>query len=90
MGTPRGQAVRDAVNAWVLRQGPADENGADGVVDLAAAVADPADPGRLRPDLDSGDGLHPSPAGYRALAAAVDPRLLSGSRCLDGPVQASE
>ncbi len=78
-GTPDGRAVRDAVNTWVREQGPAH---ADGVVDLAAAVADPADPGRLRTDLDSGDGLHPSPAGYRALAGAVDPATLSGSPCL--------
>ncbi|TCK26986.1 GDSL-type esterase/lipase family protein [Pseudonocardia endophytica] len=78
-GTPSGRQVRDTVNAWIREQGPAH---ADGVVDLAAAVADPADPGRLRPDMDSGDGLHPSPAGYRALAAAIDPATLSGSPCL--------
>lgn len=78
-GTPSGRKVRDAVNTWIRDQGPAH---ADGVVDLAAAVADPADPTRLRPDLDSGDGLHPSPAGYRALAAAIDPATLSGSPCL--------
>lgn len=78
-GTPAGRAVRDEVNTWIREQGPAH---ADAVVDLAAAVADPADPGRLRPDLDSGDGLHPSPAGYRALAGAVDTAALSGSPCL--------
>lgn len=81
-GSPQGRAVRDAVNAWVRGQGRAH---ADGVVDLAAAVADPADAGRLRPDLESGDGLHPSPSGYRALAGAIDPGLLSGSPCLAGP-----
>jgi lysophospholipase L1-like esterase len=42
------------------------------VVDFAAAVADPDDPGRLAAAFDSGDGVHPGDAGARALAAAVD------------------
>jgi lysophospholipase L1-like esterase len=70
--------VREAVNAWVRGHG---REHADGVFDFAAAVADPAHPTRLRPAYDSGDGLHLSPAGYRALAAAVDPALLTGSPC---------
>lgn len=57
---------------------------ADGVIDAAAALADPADPARLRSDLDSGDGLHPGPAGYRALADAVPLAALSGSPCRTG------
>jgi hypothetical protein len=57
---------------------------ADGIFDFAAAVADPAHPDRLAPAFDAGDGLHLSAAGYRALAAAVDPALLSGSPCLAG------
>ena len=48
----------------------------DGVVDFDAAVQDPADPLTLRPDFDSGDHLHPNPAGYRAMGTAVDLRLL--------------
>jgi hypothetical protein len=28
-------------------------------------------PDRLRPDMDSGDHLHPSEAGYRAMAEAI-------------------
>lgn len=46
------------------------------VADFAAAVADPAEDGRLHPALDSGDGLHPGDAGARALADAVDLTLL--------------
>ena len=42
------------------------------VVDFAAAVAEPDDPTRLAAAYDSGDGLHPSDAGARALADAVD------------------
>ncbi|MFD1530861.1 GDSL-type esterase/lipase family protein [Pseudonocardia aurantiaca] len=78
-GTPSAVAVREAVNAWVLRHG---NEHADGVFDFAAAVADPARPTHLLPEYDSGDGLHLSPAGYRALAAAVEPARLSGSACL--------
>jgi lysophospholipase L1-like esterase len=76
----RGPApVRDAVNAWVRHRGG---EHADAVVDFAAAVADPADPHRLAPAFDAGDGLHLTAAGYRALAAALDLRALSGSPCL--------
>jgi lysophospholipase L1-like esterase len=42
------------------------------VVDFAAALADPDDPGRLASDFGSGDGVHPGDAGARALAVAVD------------------
>lgn len=78
-GTPQAVAAREAVNAWIRAQGPAH---ADGVFDFAAAVADPAHPARLRPAYDSGDGLHLSPAGYRAMAAAVRTEGLTGSPCL--------
>src|SRR3546814_14984798 len=42
-----------------------------GVIDFDRAVRDPAQPERLLPAYDSGDHLHPSPAGYAAMAAAV-------------------
>jgi lysophospholipase L1-like esterase len=80
-GTPAAVAARQELNAWVRQHGPAY---ADGVFDFAAAVADPAQPDRLAPPFDAGDGLHLSAAGYRALAAAVDPRLFTGSPCLAG------
>ena len=48
----------------------------DGVIDFDAALRDPARPARLDPRLDSGDGLHPSLAGYRAMADAVPLGLL--------------
>jgi lysophospholipase L1-like esterase len=80
-GTPAAVAARRDLNAWVLEHGPAY---ADGVLDFASAVADPAHPTRLAPAFDAGDGLHLSAAGYRALAAVVDPAQLSGSPCLAG------
>jgi lysophospholipase L1-like esterase len=42
------------------------------VVDFAAGVAEPSDPGRLASPYDSGDGVHPADAGHRALADAID------------------
>ncbi len=68
-GTPAAVATRTAVNDWIRAHGP---EYADGVFDFAAAVADPAAPTHLAGRYDSGDGLHLSAAGYRALAAAVD------------------
>ncbi|MFF6996761.1 SGNH/GDSL hydrolase family protein [Streptomyces sp. NPDC008313] len=65
--------VRLAVNDWILGG-----DGFDGVVDFAAATADPGVPGSLRPAYDSGDGLHPNDAGMAALAGAVDPAVLTG------------
>ncbi|HYH31385.1 MAG TPA: GDSL-type esterase/lipase family protein [Pseudonocardia sp.] len=80
-GTPAAIATRQELNTWVREHG---REHADGVFDFAAAVADPADPTRLAPAYDAGDGLHLSAAGYRALAAAVDPAQLTGSPCLSG------
>ena len=70
-GTRTAVATRNAVNAWIRAHG---REHADGVFDFAAAVADRATPTRLAAAYDSGDGLHLSAAGYRALAAAVDLR----------------
>ncbi|MFI7640681.1 SGNH/GDSL hydrolase family protein [Nonomuraea sp. NPDC049400] len=66
--TPRSEAKRDAINAWIRTSGAY-----DAVVDLDRALAFPDDPDRLAPPYDSGDHLHPSDAGYQAMAAAVDP-----------------
>jgi lysophospholipase L1-like esterase len=54
------------VNAWLRGAGAF-----DAVLDLDAAVRDPADPRRVRAGLHDGDGLHLNPAGYATLAAAV-------------------
>jgi hypothetical protein len=42
----------------------------------AQAVADPADPEELNPAYNSGDFLHPNDAGYRAIAAIINPNEL--------------
>ncbi|KUL35700.1 SGNH hydrolase [Streptomyces sp. NRRL F-4489] len=59
--------VREQVNR-LIRSGTV----YDDVVDFDKALRDPAHPLRLRPAYDSGDHLHPSDAGYRAMADAVD------------------
>lgn len=66
------EADRAAVNAWIRAPG-----NFDAVIDFDAAMRDPANPTRLRPDLDSGDGLHPSIAGYQAMADAVPLAVLA-------------
>jgi lysophospholipase L1-like esterase len=71
--TPGGEAKREAVNHWIRTSGAF-----DGVIDFAAAVADPGDPERLNPNYDSGDHLHPNAHGYRAMAAAIDLGVLLG------------
>jgi len=63
----RAEAIREAVNNWILGSGKY-----DAVADFAAAVADPADPQQLNPSYDSGDHLHPNDAGYRVIATAID------------------
>jgi lysophospholipase L1-like esterase len=67
----RTEAVRQGVNA-VIRHGGV----YDAVVDFDKALRDPYRPTRMRPDYDSGDHLHPGDAGYRAMAYAVDLRVL--------------
>jgi lysophospholipase L1-like esterase len=71
--TPAGEAKREAVNAWIRSSGAF-----DGVIDFAAAVAEPGDPQQLAPAFDSGDHLHPDAAGYRAMARAVNLATLLG------------
>jgi len=65
------EADRQAINAWIRVP-----DNFDAVIDFDAAMRDPENPSRLNPALDSGDGLHPSLEGYRAMAAAVPLELL--------------
>ncbi len=61
-----GETVRQQVNAWIRTSGEA-----DGMIDFDNALRDPAHPPRLLMRYDSGDRLHPSDAGYEAMAAAI-------------------
>lgn len=69
--TPEAQAKRDEVNAWIRSSGAF-----DAVVDFGRLMSDPAQPDHLAPAYDSGDHLHPNDAGFEAMAAAIDLRVL--------------
>jgi lysophospholipase L1-like esterase len=64
--SPANETDRTLVNAWIRAPGHF-----DAVLDFDKVAADPAHPERLRADYDIGDHLHPSPAGYRAMADAI-------------------
>lgn len=69
---PEREAARQEVNRWIR------EGGAfDAVIDLDAALRDPANPARLRPDSDTGDHLHPNEEGHRRMGEAVDLALFA-------------
>ena len=67
---PLGLAIVERVNA-AIRRGDI----FDAVVDFDRAMADPADPQRMRAELQKGDWLHPNDAGYQVMAAAIPASL---------------
>ncbi|WP_240320821.1 SGNH/GDSL hydrolase family protein [Sphingomonas crusticola] len=60
------EADRVALNQWIRTSGAF-----DAVVDFDAVIRDPAKPERMVAAYDSGDHLHPSAAGYKAMANAI-------------------
>jgi lysophospholipase L1-like esterase len=66
-----GEATRQAVNQWIRTSGAF-----DAVFDFDAAVRDPNHPGQFRDGYHSGDHLHPSATGYKAMADAIDLSVL--------------
>ncbi len=73
--TPERMARRDAVNAWIRTS-----RAYDGVIDFDKATRDPSDTTRFLPAYDSGDHLHPSDAGYKAMGNAIDLALFRKAR----------
>lgn len=69
---PASESDRQTVNRWIRTAGHF-----DGVFDFDEVTRDPQHPERLLPAYDSGDHLHPSPAGYAAMANAVPLPLFS-------------
>lgn len=63
---PASEADRQAINQWIRTSGHF-----DAVLDFDQIMRDPSHPDHLLPSYDCGDHLHPSPAGYRAMADAI-------------------
>ncbi len=70
-----GEATRQEVNRWIRTS-----DKFDGFFDFDAAVRDPNHPGMFLAAYDSGDHLHPSAAGFKAMAEAVDLAVLRGKK----------
>ena len=77
---PEIEADRQAVNQWIRTPGHF-----DAVIDFDMVTRDPQHPDRLLQALDSGDHLHPSAAGYAAMAAAIPLALFSPSAATTPP-----
>jgi len=64
--TPSDEPSRRAINEWIRTPGHF-----DAVFDWDAVVRDPGNPSRFSQEFDSGDHLHPSQSGYRAMVDSV-------------------
>lgn len=70
---PDEEAIRQGANEFIRTSGEF-----DGVIDFDKAIRDPAEPLDILPAFDSGDHLHPSDAGYQAMADTIDVAMLRG------------
>lgn len=76
LSAPLANSVRLRLNDWIRSQ-----TLADGVIDFAAALQDPANPNVLDPRVAGPDNLHPSVAGYRRMADVINLAALHGNGC---------
>lgn len=79
---PATEADRQAINQWIRTPGHF-----DAVIDFDKIMRDPEHADRLAPALDSGDHLHPLPAGYAAMANAIPLSLFGHSSSAAKPPQ---
>ena len=68
---PFRQEMRHAYNQFIRTTGLI-----DGYIDFDKALEDPQRPNWFAPEYDSGDHLHPSPAGYERMAQEIPAELL--------------
>jgi lysophospholipase L1-like esterase len=68
----KGEQIREAVNNWIRTSGVF-----DGVADFDKITQDPQNPTHFNPLYDSGDHLHPSDAGYKAMGEGVSLALFA-------------
>lgn len=64
---PAYNPVRHAVNDWI-RSNP----DLDAVLDFDELLKDPSNPDHINPIYDSGDHIHPNPAGYALMGNSID------------------
>lgn len=67
------ESIRNTVNQWIRTS-----RAFDAVVDFDAAVRDPDHPRGLRREFDSGDHIHITDAGNRAMADSFNLRVFAG------------
>ena len=72
--SPAGEAMRTAYNQWIRTS-----NTLDGFIDFEKATAD-SGTGMLKQAFDSGDHLHPSDAGYKAMGEAINLKLFEAKK----------
>jgi lysophospholipase L1-like esterase len=70
--TPEREVTRQRVNQWIRTSGKF-----DAVLDFDKVVRSPANQSMLADQYNSGDYLHPSPAGYQAIANSFDLNLFN-------------
>lgn len=63
---PEREIMRMQVNEWIRTGGAF-----DAVIDMERVMADPANPKRLRADLQTGDNLHPNAKGETVMGDAI-------------------
>jgi lysophospholipase L1-like esterase len=63
----KAEQMREAVNDWIRTSGTFDS-----VIDFDKITRDPQKPQQLNPLYNSGDGLHPNDAGYKAMGDSID------------------
>ena len=73
--SPEKEKARQAVNKWI-REG----RGFDAVIDFDALVREAKRPARLQSAFACADHLHPSDAGYKAMAESIDLKLLGAGK----------
>jgi len=70
-----GEAIRQAVNKWIRST-----NAFDAIIDFDKVICDPEHPTKVLQEYDSGDHIHPSAAGYKAMADLIPLSLLKGEK----------
>ena len=73
-----GSTQRRALNAWIRNSG-SQLPGVVSIADFDAALADPAHPDFMIPNLNSGDNFHPNGTGYGVQNNAIDITAILGN-----------